>query len=147
MFMASFYFGYNCMKSKEEILNSYNTTGTDGQPEISAQDLLNAMEAYKDQYSEAAFNAARKLSFGTSQSSYEFATYADYVNSLLLTTEKPKDDIGEAIALVANSILPNFLPDDNSVNELSFDFPMQGISYTAFYIKNTGGYWQLSSWK
>jgi hypothetical protein len=135
------------MKSKEEILNSYNTTGKDGLPEISAQDLLNAMEAYKNQYSEAAFNAARKTSTGTT---YEFATYTDYANSLLLSTEKKKaakDDLCETIALVANSILPNFLPDDNTVNELSFDFPMQGVNYTAFYIKNASGYWQLSGWK
>jgi hypothetical protein len=153
MFMASFYFGCKSaykqvrnMKSKEEILNSYYTTGRDGMPEISAEDLLNAMEAYKNQIAEDAFNAARKLN----DNGYEFATYADYVNHTVLIAQKEQEnhnELDESITLVADSILPNFLPGDNSVKELSFDFTMQGKGYTAFYIKDSTGYWQLNSWQ
>ncbi|WP_183562801.1 hypothetical protein [Mucilaginibacter sp. SP1R1] len=134
------------MKSKQEILNSYYAAGSDGNPEISAEDLLNAMEAYKDQHAEAAFNAARSLN----QNTYEFATYTDYVNHTLLTAQKEQENrnhLDEAITLVANSILPNFLPHDNTVGELSFSFPMRGINYTAFYTKDAKGYWQLSNWQ
>ncbi|WP_429396111.1 hypothetical protein [Mucilaginibacter lappiensis] len=134
------------MKSKEEILNSYYTTGRDGMPEISAEDLLNAMEAYKDQIAEDTFNAARKLN----DNGYEFATYADYVNHTALIAQKEQEnhnELDESITLVADSILPNFLPGDNSVKELSFDFTMQGKGYTAFYIKDSTGYWQLNSWQ
>jgi hypothetical protein len=133
------------MKSKEEILNSYYTTGRDGMPEISAEDLLNAMEAYKDQIAEDTFNAARKLKDNT----YEFATYADYINHTALLAQNEQENLNEldeSIALVANSVLPNFLPHDSSVNELSFDFTMQGKRYTAFYIKDATGYWQLNNW-
>lgn len=153
MFMASFLFIERMhqradmnMKSKEEILNSYYTAGNNGQPEISAEDLLNAMETYKDQYAERAFNAARNLKDNT----YEFATYADYVHhtqQLLQNHQEKPDELADAIALAANSVLPHFLPDDKSVNELSFDFTMQGNSYTAFYSKDVNGYWQLSNWQ
>jgi hypothetical protein len=134
------------MKSKEEILNSYYTAGSDGRPEISAEDLLNAMEAYKDQSAEAAFNAARQLTDTT----YVFATYADYINYTILKAQQKQEnpnELDEAIALAANSVLPHFLPDDSSVNELSFNFTMQGKSYTAFYTKDSNGYWQLSNWQ
>ena len=134
------------MKSKEDILNSHYTTGRDGMPEISAEDLLNAMEAYKDQIVEDTFNAARKLN----DNGYEFATYADYVNHTTLIAQKEQEnhnELDESIALVANSVLPNFLSHDSSVNELSFGFTMQGKRYTAFYIKDSAGYWQLNSWQ
>jgi hypothetical protein len=134
------------MKSKEEILNSYYTTGRDGMPEISAEDLLNAMEAYKDQIAEDTFNAARKLKDNT----YEFATYTDYLNHTALIAQKELEshnELDKSVALVANSVLPNFLPHDSSVNELSFGFTMRGDKYTAFYIKDSAGYWQLNSWQ
>lgn len=133
------------MKSKEEILNSFYTAGPDGMPEISANDLLNAMEAYKDQVAEDTFNAARKLN----DKGYEFVAYADYVNHTTLTAQKAEENrnlLDESITLVADSILPNFLPGDSMVKELSFDFTMQGKSYTAFYVKDAAGYWQLSKW-
>ena len=133
------------MKSKEDILNSYYTTGSDGHPEISAADLLNAMEAYKNQASKAAFNAARQLK----NNNYEFASYTDYQNHVELSAQKEQDNnnsLDEAIAVAANSVLPNFLPHDNSVNELSFNFTMSGTGYTAFYVKDTNGYWQLNNW-
>lgn len=133
------------MKSKEEILNSFYTASSDGQPEISAADLLNAIETYKDQCAEAAFNAARQQT-GTV---FEFAGYIDYVNHILQISQKEQEkynNLDKAIALAANSVLPNFLPYDNSVNELSFHFTMQGTGYTAFYHKDANGYWQLSKW-
>lgn len=137
------------MKSKEEILQSYYTqNGADGMPEISAQDLLNAMEAYKEQCVADAFINARKLTDGTTNNAgYAFATLEDYIKSTELPVIKTETDaLAEAVALVADSILPNFLPDDNSSTELSFDFNMKGKGYTAFYTKNTKGFWQLSRW-
>jgi hypothetical protein len=137
------------MKSKEEILQSYYTqTGVDGMPEISAADLLNAMEAYMQQCVEDAFINARKLNDGAvSQSNYVFATLDDYIKSTQIPVQKTlHEELAEDIELVADSILPNFLPDDNSVNELSFEFNMKGNGYTAFYIKNAKGFWKLNRW-
>ena len=134
------------MKSKEEILNSFYTAGPDGMPEISANDLLNAMETYKDQVAEDAFNAARKQK----DNGYEFDTYTDYVSHTALIAQKAQENrnlLDESITLVADSILPNFLPRDGSVKELSFDFTMQSKSYTAFYIKDATGYWQLNRYE
>lgn len=130
------------MKSKEEILDSYNTTGADGLPEISAQDLLNAMEAYKQQWAEAAFNAAREQH----NDAYKFETFNDFVKSTE-ATEQVQDDFGLMIAAVADNVVANFLPDDTSVNEFDFNFTMQGKGYTAFYTKDAAGYWKLSKWK
>jgi hypothetical protein len=135
------------MKSKEDILNSYNTAGNDGLPEISAPDLLKAMETYKEQWAEAAFNAARQLK--DSDAEYEFATYSDYVSHALQVTrrqEQTRDEFAEAITLAANSVLPHFIPHDRSAQEFSFNFTMQGKTYTAFYKKDAEGYWQLNSW-
>lgn len=129
------------MKSKEEILDSYNTTGADSLPEISAQDLLNAMEAYKQQWAEAAFNAARQQRNGAN----EFETFDDFVKSTEVT-EQVQDDLGIMIAAVADNVVANFLPDDASVNEFDFNFTMQGKGYTAFYTKDAAGYWKLSKW-
>ena len=135
------------MKSKEEILNSYNTTGNDGLPEISAPDLLKAMEIYKEQWAEAAFNAGRQRKDNAPE--YEFATYADYVTYTLQEANQQQenhDEFAEAITLAANSVLPHFIPHDRSAQEFSFNFTMQGKSYTAFYKKDAEGYWQLNSW-
>jgi len=135
------------MKSKEEILNSYNTTGNDGLPEISAPDLLKAMETYKEQCAEAAFNAARQLK--DSGPEYEFATYADYASHTVqeaLLQQESRDEFTEAITLAANSVLPHFIPHDRTVKEFSFNFTMRGKSYAAFYKKDPEGYWQLTTW-
>ena len=132
------------MKSKEEILNSFYTTDSDGMPEISANDLLNAMEVYKEQCAQAAFDAARQLK----ENAYEFAAYTEYIDHIKLIAQRKQEshNLDDAIALAANSVLPNFLPHDHSANELSFNFAMQGNAYTAFYHKDVKGYWQLSSW-
>ncbi|WP_162996463.1 hypothetical protein [Mucilaginibacter celer] len=131
------------MKSKEEILNSYNTTGADGLPEISAEDLLNAMEAYKQQWAEAAFEAARKQKNGT----YQFDTFNDFVESEKQTIPTAEDNFSSTIAAVADSIVTNFLPDDASTNEFSFDFNLEGNRYTAFYTKDLDGYWKMDNWQ
>jgi len=131
------------MKSKEEILDSYNTTNTDGLPEISAADLLNAMEVYKQQWAEAAFEAARKMKNGA----FEYESFNDFEESQKVNTPAPEDNFGITIAAVADSIVTNFLPDDASVNEFSFDFSLEGKGYTAFYAKDTAGYWKMNSWE
>lgn len=131
------------MKTKEEILNSYNTTGNDGLPEISAADLLNAMEVYKQQWAEAAFNAARKQKNG----SFEFETFNDFMESEKQALPVVNDNFGITLSAVADSIVTNFLPDDAAVNEFSFDFNLAGKGYTAFYTRGTEGYWKMSNWK
>jgi methionine aminopeptidase len=133
------------MKSKEEILNSYNTTGNDGLPEISAPDLLKAMETYKELWAKAAFNAARQTKEGVN----EFATYTDYAAHALQEVQQQqqnRDEFAEAITLAANSVLPHFIPHDRSAQDFSFNFTMQGKSYAAFYKKDTEGYWHLDNW-
>jgi hypothetical protein len=137
------------MKTKEEILNSFYTTGAGGMPEISAPDLLNAMEAYKQQSLADAFNAARELKDELAEHpDYSFATLEDYIKSTEIKVAKSeKDELTEHIALVADSVLPHFLPDDASITEFSFDFNMMGIGYTAFYTKDESGYWQMTKWR
>ncbi len=137
------------MKSKEDILNSFYTTGANSTPEISAADLLKAMEAYKQQGLHDVFYAARKLKDDDAATpAYRFATLEDYIKSTEIKVVKnDKDELSEQIALVADSVLPNFLPDDPTVNEFAFDFNMMGIGYTAFYIKDADGYWQMNRWR
>ncbi|MDB5147975.1 MAG: hypothetical protein JWQ57_1995 [Mucilaginibacter sp.] len=130
------------MKSKEEILNSYNTTGTDGLPEISAEDLLKAMETYKRDWAEAAFAAARQQD---SSGNYKFNNYADFDDSIEKNA-RPVDEFGITLAAVADSIVTNFLPDDSSVTGFDFNFTMQGKGYTAYYAKDAEGYWKMSRW-
>ncbi|WP_184550421.1 hypothetical protein [Mucilaginibacter sp. FT3.2] len=137
------------MKTKEEILNSFYTAGANGMPEIAAPDLLNAMEAYKQQSLQDAFNAARMLKDESSAPpDYRFCDLDDYIKSTEIKVAKhERDELSEHIALVAESVLPNFLPDDPTVNEFSFDFNMMGIGYTAFYIKDENGYWEMNRWR
>lgn len=137
------------MKTKEEILNNFYTAGADGVPEISAPDLLKAMEAYKQQSLQDAFNAARALKDESSvPPEYRFTNLDDYIKSTEIKVAKhDRDELSEQIALVAESVLPNFLPDDPTVNEFSFDFNMMGIGYTAFYIKDDNGYWEMNRWR
>ncbi|SEO72223.1 hypothetical protein [Mucilaginibacter sp. OK283] len=137
------------MKTKEEILNSFYTTGADGVSEISAPDLLKAMEAYKQQSLADAFNAARKLKDEFAPTpNYQFKNLEDYIKSTEIKVVKnDKDELSEQIALVADSVLPNFLPDDPTVTEFAFDFNMMGIGYTAFYTKDADGYWQMVRWR
>jgi len=130
------------MRSKEEILNSYNTTGTDGLPEISAEDLLNAMEAYKQEWVEAAFAAARQQD---ASGNYTFNNYAEFIANIE-NDIKPVDEFGITLAAVADSIVTNFLPDDESVTEFDFNFTLQGKGYTAFYTKDAQGYWKMTRW-
>src|SRR4051812_49360789 len=117
------------MKTKEEILNSFYTAGTNGMPEISAPDLLKAMEAYKQQGLADAFSAARKLKDEFAPTpDYQFKTLEDYIKSTEIKVAKnDKDELSEQIALVADSVLPGFLPDDPTITEFAFDFNMMGI--------------------
>lgn len=137
------------MKTKEEILNSFYTAGDNGMPEISAPDLLNAMEAYKQQSMQDAFNGARMLKDESSAiPDYRYACLEDYIKSTEIKVAKhERDELSEQIAMVAESVLPNFLPDDPAINKFSFDFNMMGIGYTAFYTKDDSGYWQMTKWR
>ena len=136
------------MKTKEEILNSYYSPVVNGLPEITGVHLLKAMEDYKQQCLEEAFYAARIVNETCHNlPDYQFATFEDYLKTTQKKTLKEKrDDLSESITLVADSILPNFLPEDNAATDFSFDFNMMGIGYTAFYHKDENGYWKLGKW-
>ena len=124
------------MKSKEEILNSYYSQGADGMPEIAADGLLKAMEEYRLQAEEAAFNAARELN-GAQPT---FATFADYKASLEAEIEQqPKED---TVRLVADSIIEQFLPDDPNEQNFEFRLKTEGVYYIACYARNAAGDWE-----
>jgi hypothetical protein len=124
------------MKSKEEILNNYYSQGTDGMPEIAADGLLKAMEEYRLQAEEAAFNAARELN-GTQPT---FATFADYKARLKAKIkQQPKED---TVQLVADSIIEQFLPDDPNEQTFELSFKTEGVNYIAYYSRNTTGDWE-----
>lgn len=129
------------MKSKEEILNSYYWQGTDGMPEISADGLLKAMDEYRNQAEEQAFNAARELN----STDYIYPTFAVYKASLEKIVE-PKDNLDNDIRLIADSIMPQFLPNDPNAQKLSFNLKTNGITYTAYYSKNAQGYWEFKNY-
>lgn len=63
-----------------------------------------------------------------------------------LQQQENRDEFTEAITLAANSVLPHFIPHDRAAKEFSFNFTMQGKTYTAFYKKDPEGYWQLTTW-
>jgi hypothetical protein len=124
------------MKSKEEILNSYYVYGEDGMPEIAANGLLQAMEEYRLQAEEAAFNAARQFNGDTPV----FATFADYKYAFDANIEQqPKED---TVRLVADSIIEQFLPDDPSEQTFEFSFKTEGTPYTVQYRRNKQGQWE-----
>jgi hypothetical protein len=126
------------MKSKEEILDKYYSHDTDGLPEITADGLLKAMEEYRLQAEEAAFNAAREMNGDLPA----FATYASYKAGLQVKIQQqPKED---TVRLVADSIIEQFLPDDPNQQTFEFSFNTQGISYTVQYKRNTSGQWEYA---
>lgn len=126
------------MKSKEEVLNSYYSQGADGMPEIAADGLLNAMEEYRLQAEEAAFNAAREINNGQPT----FATFADYKTNLEAELkQQPKED---TVRLVADSIIEQFLPDDPTEQEFEFSFKAEGTNHTVLYKRNAAGQWEYA---
>ncbi|RFZ85444.1 hypothetical protein DYU05_07560 [Mucilaginibacter terrenus] len=131
------------MKTKEEILNSYEVKHADGVPEISAEDLLKAMEEYRLQAEQAAFEAARQSAGSVAGITYKFANFDDYQASL----QPPPIVNNQAanIQLIADSILEQFIPQDKSVYNLSFNIRTEGHSYSVNYVKNPQGYWYFDS--
>jgi hypothetical protein len=126
------------MKSKEEILNNYYSQGADGMPEIAADGLLNAMEEYRHQAEQAAFNAARQFN-GTTPA---FATFADYKDSLeTKIKQQPKED---TVRLVADSIIEQFLPDAPGEKVFEFSFKAEGTDHTVLYKRNPAGQWEYA---
>ncbi|WP_354429688.1 MULTISPECIES: hypothetical protein [unclassified Mucilaginibacter] len=124
------------MKSKEEILNSYYSHAADGTPEIAADSLLQAMEEYRQQAEEAAFNAAREFNGNAPV----FAAFADYQATLQAKIEQqPKEDTAR---LVADSIIEQFLPDDPSEQTFEFNFKAEGTNQTVIYKRNSTGNWE-----
>ncbi|MBK0380972.1 hypothetical protein [Mucilaginibacter segetis] len=131
------------MKSKEEILKNYYTYTPNGEPEISADKLLQAMEDYREQTEANAFDAGRLLKDDKADHiHYLYPTFADYKLNLERETDPHKNNI----KLVADSILPQFLPDDPNALSLSFNFKTGGKQYSAFYTKNPEGYWEFNNY-
>ncbi|TWR29011.1 hypothetical protein FPZ43_12170 [Mucilaginibacter pallidiroseus] len=123
------------MKTKEEILDSFYSTGADGNPEMSANDLLNAMEAYARQ----AFEAAKQTQHGQQT----FTSYADYVATL---QPEPHNAEAETVRLVSETIIEQFIPHDPAVQQFSFDFKTSGKSYRVHYQKSAQGYWEFNGY-
>lgn len=123
------------MKRKDEILNNYYTQGTDGMPEIAADGLLKAM----DEYAEQAFNAARL----SKDSASLYPTFAHY-KAATEQMAQHKNDLTDSIRFMAESILEQFIPDDPSAQNFSFEIKTGGIYYTVFYIKNLHGQWEFA---
>jgi hypothetical protein len=126
------------MKSKEQILDSHYSQGTDGSPEIALAGLLQAMEEYKQQAEEAAFLAARSQN----GSHPVFSSFKDYQASLQTNVAHlPKED---NVRLVADSIIEQFLPDDPNEKTFEFSFKTEGISYTVQYKRNIHDNWEYA---
>lgn len=51
----------------------------------------------------------------------------------------------EQINYVADTLMPNFIPKDETVIDLSFAFTLDGVNYEVTYQKNTQGDWQFMS--
>ncbi|MBL4677533.1 MAG: hypothetical protein JKY70_15230 [Mucilaginibacter sp.] len=127
------------MKSKEEILDKYYSSGADGLPEISANGLLKAMEEYRLEAEEAAFIAARQM-----QGNNPFYhSFADYKASIEVKPAEPTES--DRLKFVADSIVEQFLPSDPTSQHFSFQFRTEGKEYTARYIRNAQGYWEYES--
>lgn len=127
------------MKTKEEILGGYYSHGANGQPEITADGLLKAMEEYRLQTEEAAFNAAREMQ----DTAFKYQSFTDYISSLNIKPTEPTE--ADRIKLVADSIVEQFLPDDPTTQHFAFEFKTNGKQYTAHYIRNAQGYWEYES--
>lgn len=129
------------MKSKEEILNNYYSQGADGVPEITADGLLKAMDEYRLQAEEAAFNAARELN----GSQPTFVTFDDYKASMqAITEQQPQED---TVRLMADSIIEQFLPDDPNQHTFEFSFKAEGTHHTVLYKRNPAGQWEYGGRK
>lgn len=53
----------------------------------------------------------------------------------------------EQIHFVADTLMPGFIPKDNTVSDLSFAFTLDGVNYEVIYQKNQKGEWQIISYK
>jgi hypothetical protein len=135
------------MKSKEEILNNYYSQGADGMPEIAADGLLKAMEEYRLQAEEAAFNAGRKLNNDVAYIDYAFPSFEVYKESLIIPVAPPAepDELAQ-IQFMADSILELFIPHDKNIETLSFNIKTGGIPYTVNYQKSPEGFWAFKSY-
>nr|WP_294947809.1 hypothetical protein [uncultured Mucilaginibacter sp.] len=133
------------MKSKEEILQNYYSQGADGKPEISAEGLLKAMEEYRLQAGEAAFNAGRKFDVNSGRHSFE--TFEDYKASLMVPPPVPVEpDESAQIQFMADSILELFIPQDKNQQTLSFNIKTGGIPYIVNYKKSREGFWSFANY-
>ena len=51
----------------------------------------------------------------------------------------------DQINYVADTLMPNFIPKDNAITDLSFAFTLDGVNYEVVYQKDTKGDWQFVS--
>lgn len=54
-----------------------------------------------------------------------------------------KDELGEAIGMVADGILYQYIPADPSQKQLSFELTIEGEAYCVNYQKDDEGFWQF----
>ncbi|PAW93804.1 hypothetical protein CKK33_09970 [Mucilaginibacter sp. MD40] len=127
------------MKSKEDILQKYYSYTPDGIPEINHSGLLEAMEEYRLEAEEAAFNAARQMQ----QQQYQYSSFKEYKESL--SAQPAQVSESDKIKLIADSIVEQFLPSDPAISNFSFSFRTEGKPYTAIYARNQQGYWEYQS--
>lgn len=51
----------------------------------------------------------------------------------------------EQINYVADTLMPNFIPKDTTINDLTFAFTIDGVNYEVVYQKDAQGEWQFIS--
>lgn len=47
------------------------------------------------------------------------------------------------LEMIADSVLPRFIPDDSSANTLSFEMSADGQKYRVSYVKDAEGFWKF----
>lgn len=51
----------------------------------------------------------------------------------------------DQINYVADTLMPNFIPKDEAITDLSFAFTLDGVNYEVIYQKNAQGKWLFVS--
>jgi Zn-dependent M32 family carboxypeptidase len=133
------------MPSAKEIFDHYFNKGTvvTNQQEFENLVVIPAMEAYRRQSEEAAFNAARLQS---AKGEFDFRDYTDYKTSLIKPTQEV-DALRAHVEAVADTILQNYIPADKSQTRFSFTFNTEGARYEVEYKKDASGYWYFAGYQ
>lgn len=63
-----------------------------------------------------------------------------------LTIVEERDELREAVEMVADSILYRYIPSDVSQTDLTFELSIEGDAFTVRYGKDQEGYWVFQSY-